>query len=100
MGIAPPDIITRLLDTLCEEASKAYALRPNQDNAYQCRRYAWFITTALDRIHGIHWSTTAKATAQWHVHQRRADAKTTAEAGPAFTRDLIRQAVAGAKTFR
>jgi hypothetical protein len=104
LAIDTPQTLALLLDNLTADACKAYALRPNQENAFQPRRYSWFVTTALNNIHGIHWRQTAQATADWHVHKRGerqpAPPATEAAPDPEFSAELIQQAVAGAKTLR
>ena len=86
LAISTPQGLANLLDDLWRDAGQAMALRPNQENAYQPRRYAWFVTTALAKIHKIHWSTTAQATADWHVHQKSQQPRTTAQLQGDITR--------------
>jgi hypothetical protein len=70
MATAEPPQLARLLDDLWSEAGQKLAMHPHQENALQPRSYGWFVTIALERIHHIHWSQTAQATADWHVHKK------------------------------
>jgi hypothetical protein len=76
MGIADPQHLARLLDELWSEAGQKLAMHPHQENALQPRSYGWFVTIALERIHHIHWSQTAQATADWHVHKKSQQPRT------------------------
>jgi hypothetical protein len=86
LAVADPPQLARLLDDLWTDAGQKLAQFPNQENAYQPRRYQWFVTVALAEIHQIRWTQTAQATADWHVHQKSQQPRTTAQLQGDITR--------------
>lgn len=87
-----------LIETLSWEAERDDKLQPHS--------YGWFVTVALSRLAGIHWTATKKAEQQFRIHKRgQRQAPTTpappAQPGELFAPgDFIAAAVVGVKNIR
>lgn len=81
LAVAEPGRLGAMLDSLLLDRKTAYS-------------YAWFVTVALQRIHGIAWTETKKARAALRVvkaGQRQAAVDAGAAADPQATLDLLNQ---------
>lgn len=103
LAVAEPYRLMPLLETLILEAKQAEARSSGRGTPYNTRRYSWFVYTALQRIHGIHWAETQKAQAQLRLHkrgQRPAPPPAAEQSGLDFAGDTLRAAIGGVKNLR
>jgi hypothetical protein len=85
LAVAEPRRLGTMLDALLLEKQPAFS-------------YAWFVTVALQRVHGITWQETKKARSQLRV-VKHGQARPAAESGE-FAAGLLTQATAGVKKLR
>ena len=63
--------IETMMDALTIDAINAGAHHPGSNAALNPQHYIWFVTIALSRVQGIHFSTTKKLRAQLRDVKRR-----------------------------
>jgi hypothetical protein len=104
LAVAHPQQLMDMLENLILEAKQEDARTPDSGphpgGTYNPRKYGWFVTTALSRLCGVHFSKTKKAEQQFRIHrrsQRAAPAPPAEQTGLDFATELVRAAVTGAK---
>jgi hypothetical protein len=110
LAVGHPQELMDLLENLILEAKQEDARTPESGphpgGTYNPRKYSWFVTTALSRVAGVHYTATKKAEQQFRLYKRgQRPAPTTPppaaeQNGLDFAGDMLRQAIAGAKILR
>jgi hypothetical protein len=71
LAVADLHRIETMMDNLTLDAINAGAHQPGTNAALNPQHYIWFVTIALSRVHGIHFSVTKKLRAQLRDVKRR-----------------------------